>query len=559
MTGIVDTVKGLVRGSTDVLTKIEALEDATEAGQGRLDPVVLSEASQIVDRAGQRLRMSGDLTVVALAGATGSGKSSLFNALTGLDLAAIGTRRPTSSMPLACVWGEEPAGELLNWLGIPRRHQVAHRSSLEDAQSEDLDGLVLLDLPDHDSTEVEHRLIVDRLVELVDLLVWVVDPQKYADAALHNRYIKPFASHSSVMVFALNHADKLSEEQRDSCVADLTRLLKSDGLKSPTIVATSAVSGAGLNDLRGLLVNRVNAKRAARERLAADVDRVADRMASQCGNAKTPEIAKSDITELVDALADASGVPVVVEAVRRSYLQRARAATGWPVTKWLGRFKPDPLRRLHLDQLPKQQSKALRKSASNEVSIARSSLPAATPVQRARMDTAVRNITNKAAAGLSRPWADSVRTAIRRREETLGDELDQAVARTDLGANTNPGWWGVARFLQWLLFLVALGGAVWLAVLAVLGYLQLNDPPLPKWQGIPIATLMLISGALLGVVVSIACRLFASSGANRRARLVAKALRSELEKVAESHVVAPAREELEAYTICRDKLAIARR
>jgi GTPase Era involved in 16S rRNA processing len=559
VTGIVDTVKGLVRGSTDVLTKIEALEDATEAGQGRLDPVVLSEASQIVDRASQRLRMSGDLTVVALAGATGSGKSSLFNALTGLDLAAIGTRRPTSSMPLACVWGEEPAGELLNWLGIPRRHQVSHRSSLEDAHSEDLDGLVLLDLPDHDSTEVEHRLIVDRLVELVDLLVWVVDPQKYADAALHNRYIKPFASHSSVMVFALNHADKLSEEQRDSCVTDLTRLLKSDGLKSPTIVATSALSGAGLNDLRDLLVNRVNAKRAARERLAADVDRVADRMASQCGNAKTPEIAKSDITELVDALADASGVPVVVEAVRRSYLQRARAATGWPVTKWLGRFKPDPLRRLHLDQLPKQQSKALRKSASNEVSIARSSLPAATPVQRARMDTAVRNITNKAAAGLSRPWADSVRTAIRRREETLGDELDQAVARTDLGANTNPGWWGVARFLQWLLFLVALGGAVWLAVLAVLGYLQLNDPPLPKWQGIPIATLMLIGGALLGVVVSIACRLFASSGANRRARLVAKALRSELEKVAESHVVAPAREELEAYTICRDRLAIARR
>jgi GTP-binding protein EngB required for normal cell division len=556
VTGIVDTVKGLVRGSTDVLTKIEALEDAAAAGQGRLDPVVLSEASQIVDRASQRLRMSGDLTVVALAGATGSGKSSLFNALTGLDLAAIGTRRPTSSMPLACVWGEEPAGELLNWLGIPRRHQVAHRSSLEDAHSEDLDGLVLLDLPDHDSTEVEHRLIVDRLVELVDVLVWVVDPQKYADAALHNRYIKPFASHSSVMVFALNHADKLSDEQRKSCVNDLTRLLKSDGLKSPTIVATSAVSGTGLDDLRALLVKRVNAKRAARERLAADVDRVSDRMASQCGNAKTPEIAKSDIAELIEALSDASGVPVVVEAVRRSYLQRARAATGWPVTKWLGRFKPDPLRRLHLDQSTKQQGKAARKSASNEVSIARSSLPAATPVQRARMDTAVRNITNKAAAGLSRPWADSVRTAIRRREESLGDELDQAVARTDLGANSSPGWWGAARFLQWLLFLVALGGFVWLALV---GFLQIGDLVLPKWEGIPYATIMLIGGVVLGVAVSIACRLFATSGANRRARLVAKALRTELEKVADSHVVAPAREELEAYTLCRDKLAVARR
>lgn len=548
MTGTVDTVKGLVRGATDVLTKIEALEDAAEAGRGRLDQVVLSEASQIVDRASQRLRMSGDLTVVALAGATGSGKSSLFNALTGLDLAAIGTRRPTSSMPLACVWGEEPAGELLNWLGIPRRHQVQHRSSLEGAHSEDLDGLVLLDLPDHDSTEVEHRLIVDRLVELVDVLVWVVDPQKYADAALHNRYIKPFASHSSVMVFALNHADKLTDDQRDSCLADLTRLLKSDGLKSPQLVATSAMSGDGLDDLRGLLVKRVSAKRAARERLAADVDRVADRMASQCGNAKTPAIAKDDITELVDALSDASGLPVVVEAVRRSYLQRATAATGWPVTKWLARFRPDPLRRLHLGQ----QGKALRKSAANEVSIARSSLPAATPVQRARMDTAVRTITNKAAAGLSRPWADSVRTAIRRREESLGDELDQAVARTDLGANNNPGWWGVARFLQWVLFLVALGGTVWLILAAVL------QGTLSKWEGIPYATMMLIGGVVLGLALSIACRLLATGGANRRARLVAKALRAELEKVADSHVVAAAREELDAYTICRDKLAIAR-
>ncbi|ADB31286.1 putative ABC transporter [Kribbella flavida DSM 17836] len=559
MTGIVDTVKGLVRGSSDVLTKIEALEEAAEAGKGRLDQVVLSEASQIVDRAGQRLRMSGDLTVVALAGATGSGKSSLFNAMTGLDLAAIGTRRPTSSMPLACVWGEEPAGEVLNWLGIPRRHQVQHRSSLEEQHSEDLDGLVLLDLPDHDSTEVEHRLIVDRLVELVDVLVWVVDPQKYADAALHNRYIKPFASHSSVMVFALNHVDKLTDEQRKSCLSDLDRLLKSDGLKSPTVVGTSAVSGDGLDELRNLLVKRVANKRAARERLAADVDRVADRMASQCGNAKTPEISKSDVTELVDALAEASGVPVVVDAVRRSYLQRARAATGWPVTKWLGRFRPDPLRRLHLDQLPKQQGKALRKSASTEVSIARSSLPAATPVQRARMDTAVRSITNKAAAGLSRPWADSVRSAIRRREETLGDELDQAVARTDLGSSSTPGWWGVARFLQWVLFLVALGGAVWLGALAVFGYLQLNDPPLPRWNGIPYATLMLIGGVLLGVLVAVACRVFASNGANRRARLVSRALRSELEKVADSHVIDPAKAELDAYTTCRDKLAVARR
>ncbi|MEV6269516.1 GTPase [Kribbella sp. NPDC051936] len=558
MTETVDTVETPVRAETDVLKKIDALEAAAEAGDGRLDPVVLTEAGQIVDRAAQRLRMSGDLTVVALAGATGSGKSSLFNALTGLDLAAIGTRRPTSSMPLACVWGDEPAGEVLTWLGIPRRHQVQHRSSLEEAHSEDLDGLVLLDLPDHDSTEVEHRLIVDRLVELVDLLVWVVDPQKYADAALHNRYIKPFASHSPVMVFALNHIDKLTPDQRTSCLEDLDRLLKSDGLKSPTVVATSATSGDGLEEVRSLLVKRVSNKRSARERLAADVDRVADRMASQCGNAKTPEIAEADVTELVDALADASGLSVVSDAVRRSYLQRARAATGWPLTKWLGRFRPDPLRRLHGDQVSREQGKALRKSAASEVAIARSSLPAATPVQRARMDAAVRTITNKAAEGLSRPWADSVRTAIRRREESLGDELDQAVARTDLGVSGNPGWWGFARVVQWLLFLVTLGGAAWLIALLVARIANRNDPPLPEWNGIPYAWIMLVGGAVLGVALSFVCRVFATNGALRRSRQVATALRAELVNVADSHVVAPAREELAAYAKCRDSVAAAR-
>ena len=66
-----------------------------------------------------------------------------------------------------------------------------------------LDGLVLLDLPDHDSTELEHRMEVDRLVQLVDMLIWVVDPQKYADAALHDRYLKPLAKHAGVMMIDL--------------------------------------------------------------------------------------------------------------------------------------------------------------------------------------------------------------------------------------------------------------------------------------------------------------------------------------------------------------------
>jgi GTP-binding protein EngB required for normal cell division len=556
VSGIVSAVKGLVRGSTDVLAKIDALGQAAEAGEGRLDPVLLSEAARVADRASQRLRMSGDLTVVALAGATGSGKSSTFNAITGLDLAAVGARRPMTTLPLACVWGDEPAAELLDWLGIPRRHQVSHRSTLEASNSDDLDGLVLLDLPDHDSTELEHHLIVDRLVELVDMMIWVVDPQKYADAALHNRYLKPLAPYASVMAFALNHSDELTPTERDRCVADFERLLRQDGIESPVVLATSALTGLGLDELRAMLVKRVSDKKAARDRLAADVDRVAERLSAQCGTAKTPQIGKSDIAALVGALAEASGVPVVVDAVRRSYQRRCRGATGWPVTKWLLRFKPDPLRKLHLD-LPRRKKKEL--GFPDDITVARSSLPKATPVQRARVDTAIRNVTNIAAEGLSKPWSDSVRAEVRLREESIADELDAAVARTDLGVSDRPGWWTTTQVAQWLLFLVALAGGLWLLSYGVFAYLQLPDPPSPKWHRIPVPTMMLLGGAAIGVLVAFACRLFAVIGANRAARAVDKALRAELAKVADEQIVTPARTELDAYTRCRDQLATARR
>ena len=175
----------------------------------------VDEAGRVVDRAGARLRLSAEHTVVALAGATGSGKSSTFNALAGLDLAAVGVRRPTTSYATACVWGDEGAAELLEWLDIPPRHRVVRDSMLDRGhQDNGLDGLVLLDLPDHDSTEVSHHLEVERLVGLTDLMVWVLDPQKYADAAVHQRFLAPLATHRDVMLVVLNHIDEVSPDGR---------------------------------------------------------------------------------------------------------------------------------------------------------------------------------------------------------------------------------------------------------------------------------------------------------------------------------------------------------
>jgi hypothetical protein len=81
--------------------RLTALDRLIQIGQARSGPdgiseKVLNDAEQLLARAGQRLRMSSAHTVVALAGGTGSGKSSLFNRLAGADFSAVGVTRPVT-------------------------------------------------------------------------------------------------------------------------------------------------------------------------------------------------------------------------------------------------------------------------------------------------------------------------------------------------------------------------------------------------------------------------------------------------------------------------------
>jgi GTPase Era involved in 16S rRNA processing len=551
MTALVEGAKKLVPRRGDVVDRVDGLDDAVRAGRGRLPDALVEEAAAVSDRAGTRLRLSADHTVVALAGATGSGKSSTFNAVTGLELAATGVRRPTTAWTMACTWGADGAAELLDWLGVPKRHQV-QRDSMLDQPREDhrLDGLVLLDLPDHDSTEVAHHVEVDRLVKMADLLVWVLDPQKYADAAIHDRYLRPLASHRDIMLVVLNHVDEIPESRRPAVLADLGRLLAADGLDGVPVIATSALHGDGIPELKAAIAAQVSSKKAVKARLMADVASVARRMQQVNGDAQPGHVARVRKHDLVDAFADAAGVPTVVRAVEQSTKRRASQATGWPVTSWLSRFKPDPLRRLHLD---------LRGRDKELVSAARASVPEATLVQRARVDTAVRRLSDDVGAELSPPWADAVRRASMSRLPDLGDALDKAVTSTDLGVSRTPAWWRVVRVLQWALVLTALVGGLWLGALAVMGYLRVPDPPTPDYRGFPLPTLLLLGGILAGIVLGLLCRAVVRFSARRKARAVDRRLRAAISEVTQELVVDPVEAEVEAYRATRAGLAAALR
>ena len=274
--------------SSRLPTRLASLQELTKIGSGRtgsdgFSEELLTEAEALLRRSGERMRMSATHTVVALAGGTGSGKSTLFNALAGANFSPPGVTRPTTKHSHACVWGMEGAAPLLDWLGVQRRHRYARASALDEGESS-LTGMLLLDLPDHDSVVTGSAALVDRLVKLADMLVWVLDPLKYADASVHRRYLVPLAGHSAVTTVVLNQVDTLSPEQANDCETDLRRLLDAEGLTETQVIVTSATTGTGLDELRRVLAGAVAARQAATDRIAADIDALLARFAVYAGD-----------------------------------------------------------------------------------------------------------------------------------------------------------------------------------------------------------------------------------------------------------------------------------
>jgi GTP-binding protein EngB required for normal cell division len=549
MTSLLEGAKKLVTRGTDIGVRVKGLDAAVSAARGRLDDALLDPAAEVVTRASERLRLSADHTVVALGGATGSGKSSTFNALVGLELASVGVRRPTTSWATACTWGTNGANELLEWLGIPPRHQVVRDSMLDTGrEGKEMDGLVLLDMPDHDSTEVSHHLEVDRLVRLADLMIWVLDPQKYADAAIHDRFLRPLAAHKGVMMVVLNHIDEVAEDRRAGMVADLRRLLDADGLDGITLVAISAREGIGVDDLRRAITQRVADKAATRARISTNLSEVAAAITAASGDASAPQVTDRDQVELRDAIADAAGVPIVVDAVHKASLIRAQRATGWPITSWLSRLRRDPLKKLNLD---------LGASGKELLASARAALPDANQVQHARVDSAVRELSDRLSTDLTRPWATSVRRASTSRLTDLDDRLDRAVGSTDLGVGRIPLWTRAVKAVQWLLLLAAVAGGLWLVAEAGVDFLQF-DVPSPEVGGIAVPTLLLAGGIALGILLSASCHAMVSSAAKHRAHQADVRLRKAVNEVTDELVVGPLQVELDAYRLTTEGLRTAR-
>ncbi|WP_277212457.1 GTPase [Isoptericola croceus] len=281
--------------------RTEDLAEALSIAGPRLDRVTAQRVETAVEGVRRRLELGVDHTVVAFAGGTGSGKSSLFNKISRLSFADVGVKRPTTARVTACSWSDS-AEPLLDWIGVDRERRITHSEDLEGDGAAGLEGLVLLDLPDHDSVEPAHREVVDRVLPLVDLLVWVVDPQKYADDALHTGYLRAQVGSESSMVLVLNQVDTVPDSQRENLVEDLTRLVADDGLTGVHVQPASAKTGEGIAHVREILEEACARRSVAAGRAAAELDSAAAALLTQ-----TP----ADVPWQLDAAVDRELEPVV--------------------------------------------------------------------------------------------------------------------------------------------------------------------------------------------------------------------------------------------------------
>lgn len=519
-----------------MISLAEGLSELTrliERGTGHLPAEQIERALVLKERAVERQNAGLDTTVVALLGATGAGKSSLVNGLAGAEVSTVTARRPTTRSPLAVSPAAHP--ELLDWLDIPDRVSVPMPWATH------ADRLVLLDLPDIDSSEAEHRLIAERMAEIVDVLIWVLDPQKYADAVVHEDFLSKLSEHGAVTLVVLNQIDRVAPTDRPGMLRDAQRLLAADGLDAE-LIATSARTGEGLDELTGRINAIASSQAAAAERLAADLRTLGAELSTGLGT-DPAGLTKRARADIASAVASGAGVDRVARAAGGSYRYRSRKHVGWPPLRWVRGVRVDPLKALHLLGRSEESAPAVTGAR-------------ATPASEAQVRSAIRTATEQAASGMPPAWRrDAVEEAENRADVVL-DRADAMIGRADLGQRTTPGWWKLGGVLQVIALLIAVAGLAWLGVLWGLSILQFPTGDVPMVGPFPMPTALLTAGLVLGAILTIVLRWCASVGAGRVERRVRKQLTGQIHGVVDEHLLRGIDAELERY---REISGLARR
>lgn len=163
--------------------------------------------------------------IVAFMGGTGVGKSSLLNRLAAAEIAKTGVERPTSREVTLYHHKAIQIHSLPDDLPISGIRLAQHENAARK-------NIIWIDMPDFDSTEQHNKEIVLQWLPHIDILLYVVSPERYRDNKAWRLLLAEGGRHA--WIFVLNQWDRGQNVQYD----DFKKQLGLAGFKDPVIFKT---------------------------------------------------------------------------------------------------------------------------------------------------------------------------------------------------------------------------------------------------------------------------------------------------------------------------------
>ena len=181
--------------------------------------------------------------IVAFMGGTGVGKSTLLNRLAGSEIARAGVERPTSKEVTLYHHVSISIQNLPDSFPLEKIKIAQHNDDAKKA-------IVWIDMPDFDSTERSNQSLVLQWLPHIDVLIYVVSPERYKDEKAWRVLLAEGAKHA--WLFVLNQWDRGQLGQ----FIDFNQQLHKAGFVDPVIFKTACVEGE--HDEFALLEQNIN-------------------------------------------------------------------------------------------------------------------------------------------------------------------------------------------------------------------------------------------------------------------------------------------------------------
>lgn len=229
--------------------------------------------TRIVDRVHSlRIRLESPL-VVATFGGTGTGKSTLVNALVGQEVSQSGRQRPTTTMPILLVHPDFETSAL----GLD-----LNQFQVKKIDSPVLRDLILIDCPDPDTSEGaatgSNLARLRSILPHCDVLLYVSTQQKYRSARIADELSD--AAAGCRLVFVQTHADQ------DSDIRDDWKRSLAPGYQVPDMFFVDS-RRASLEQNQG-------------QRPSGDFGRLLELLTNQLGTSRRVAIRRANLIDLLE-------------------------------------------------------------------------------------------------------------------------------------------------------------------------------------------------------------------------------------------------------------------